>query len=149
MADADRYFASYQHAIRMLAQAHAAATDAGPADTDGISIKLSALHPRYEDAHRERVLTELAPRVWQLCEMAANARINLTIDAEEVDRLELSLDVFEALLQRAQATYPTWTGFGLALQAYQTRSLELIEHVGALARQYGVRLMCRLVKGAY
>ena len=149
MDDADRYFASYQHAIRMLAQAHAAATDAGPADTDGISIKLSALHPRYEDAQRERVLAELVPRVWQLCEMAANARINLTIDAEEVDRLELSLDVFEALLQRVQTGYPTWTGFGLALQAYQTRSLELIEHVGALARQYGVRLMCRLVKGAY
>ena len=65
MDDADRYFASYQHAIRMLAQAHAAATDAGPADTDGISIKLSALHPRYEDAQRERVLAELVPRVWR------------------------------------------------------------------------------------
>jgi len=149
MADADRYFASYQHAIRMLAQVHAANADVGPADTDGISIKLSALHPCYEDAQRDRVLAELVPRVWQLCEMAANARINLTIDAEEVDRLELSLDVFEALLQRVQAGYPAWTGFGLALQAYQTRSLELIEHVGGLARQYGVRLMCRLVKGAY
>ena len=149
MVDADRYFASYQHAIRILAQAYAATGDLGPADTDGISIKLSALHPRYEDAQRARVLNELVPLVWQLCEMAAHARINLTIDAEEVDRLELSLDVFEALLQRVQANHPAWTGFGLALQAYQTRSLELIEHVGALARQYGVRLMCRLVKGAY
>jgi len=149
MADADRYFASYQHAIRQLAQSHAATPHASPADTDGISIKLSALHPRYEDAQRERVLAELVPRVWQLCEMAASARINLTIDAEEVDRLELSLDVFEALLQRVQANHPSWTGFGLALQAYQTRSLELIEHVGDLARKYGVRLMCRLVKGAY
>lgn len=149
MADADRYFASYQHAIRMLAQAHAATADAGPTETDGISIKLSALHPRYEDAQRERVMTELVPRVWQLCEMAANARINLTIDAEEVDRLELSLDVFEALLQLIQRNYPSWSGFGLALQAYQTRALELIEHVGARGRSYGVRLMCRLVKGAY
>lgn len=157
MADADRYFASYEHAIRRLAQAHAATPDAGPEENDGISIKLSALHPRYEDAQRERVLSELVPRVWQLCELAANAHVNLTIDAEEVDRLELSLDVFEALLQRIKTQYPQWcaagqspwNGLGLALQAYQTRSLELIEHVGELGRRYGVRLMCRLVKGAY
>ena len=146
MADADRYFASYEHAIGHLARASAAKT---PEDSDGISIKLSALHPRYEDAQHDRVMTELVPRVWQLCEMAAAAQINLTIDAEEVDRLELSLDVFEALLKNIQTTCPQWRGFGLALQAYQTRSLELIEHVGALARQYKVRLMCRLVKGAY
>ncbi len=149
MADADRYFASYEHAIKNLAKAHAASPTDGPEDSDGISIKLSALHPRYEDAQHDRVMTELVPRVWQLCELAAAAQINLTIDAEEVDRLELSLDVFEALLKQVQARCPQWRGFGLALQAYQTRSLELIEHVGALARQYGVRLMCRLVKGAY
>ncbi|MBS0312688.1 MAG: bifunctional proline dehydrogenase/L-glutamate gamma-semialdehyde dehydrogenase PutA [Proteobacteria bacterium] len=149
MADAERYFESYRHAIAQLAHHHSAASGVGPADTDGISIKLSALHPRYEEAQHERVLAELEPRVWQLCEMAANARINLTIDAEEVDRLELSLDVFEALLRRVRASYPAWEGFGLALQAYQTRSLELIEHVGDLARRHGVRLMCRLVKGAY
>ena len=102
-------------------------------------------------------MNELVPRVWQLCERAAAAQINLTIDAEEVDRLELSLDVFEALLKQVQTNCPQWRadgrtpwkGLGLALQAYQTRSLELIEHVGALARQYNVRLMCRLVKGAY
>ena len=149
MEDADRYFASYEHAIRNLARAHAALPTQGPEDSDGISIKLSALHPRYEDAQHDRVMTELVPRVWQLCEMAAAAQINLTIDAEEVDRLELSLDVFEALLKLVQAKCPQWRGFGLALQAYQTRSLELIEHVGALARLYKVRLMCRLVKGAY
>ncbi len=157
MADADRYFASYEHAINNLAKAHAASPTRGPEDSDGISIKLSALHPRYEDAQHERVMTELVPRVWQLCELAAAAQINLTIDAEEVDRLELSLDVFEALMKLVQAEWPQWradgrtpwNGLGLALQAYQTRSLELIEHVGALARQYGVRLMCRLVKGAY
>ena len=149
MEDADRYFASYEHAIKNLAKAHAASPTQGPEDSDGISIKLSALHPRYEDAQHDRVMTELTPRVWQLCEMAAAAQINLTIDAEEVDRLELSLDVFEALLKQVQAKRPQWRGFGLALQAYQTRSLELIEHVGALARQHNVRLMCRLVKGAY
>ncbi|MBC7709037.1 MAG: L-glutamate gamma-semialdehyde dehydrogenase [Rhizobacter sp.] len=179
MEDADRYFASYQHAIRAMTPVRpeqregldsslnvsnpSLQTERGrgrgrgrtdwlantPEDSDGISIKLSALHPRYEDAQHDRVMNELVPRVWQLCELAAAAQINLTIDAEEVDRLELSLDVFEALLKRVQASCPQWQGFGLALQAYQTRSLELIEHVGALARQYKVRLMCRLVKGAY
>ena len=149
MEDADRYFASYEHAIKKLTDARSSTPNAGPEDSDGISIKLSALHPRYEDAQHDRVMSELVPRVWQLCERAAAAQINLTIDAEEVDRLELSLDVFEALLKQVQGKFPQWRGFGLALQAYQTRSLELIEHVGALARQYNVRLMCRLVKGAY
>ena len=149
MEDADRYFASYEYAIENLAKAHAVSPTQGPEHSDGISIKLSALHPRFDAAQQDRVMTELTPRVWQLCEMAAAAQINLTIDAEEVDRLELSLDVFEALLKQVQAKCPQWRGFGLALQAYQTRSLELIEHVGALARQYNVRLMCRLVKGAY
>ncbi len=149
MADADRYFASYSHAIAQIADAKSTSPNDGPEASDGISIKLSALHPRYEDAQHQRVMTELVPRVWQLCGRAAAAKINLTIDAEEVDRLELSLDVFDGLLQQVKAKAPTWTGFGLALQAYQTRSLELIEHVGALARQHGVRLMCRLVKGAY
>ena len=149
MEDADRYFASYEHAIKNLARAHSVTASQGPEESDGISIKLSALHPRYEDAQHARVINELVPRVWQLCEMAAAAQINLTIDAEEVDRLELSLDVFEALLKQVQAKCPRWRGFGLALQAYQTRCLELIEHVGVLARQYNVRLMCRLVKGAY
>ncbi len=149
MKDADRYFASYEHAITRLAAAKSATPNAGPEDSDGISIKLSALHPRYEDAQHDRVMSELVPRVWRLCERAAAAQINLTIDAEEVDRLELSLDVFEALLKQVQSSCRQWRGFGLALQAYQTRSLELIEHVGELARKYNVRLMCRLVKGAY
>ncbi|HSV36172.1 MAG TPA: proline dehydrogenase family protein, partial [Ramlibacter sp.] len=105
--------------------------------------------PRYEDAQRERVLAELVPRVWTLCDLAARANIGLTIDAEEVDRLELSLDVFEALAGQVARVHPGWQGFGLALQSYQTRALELIAHVAALARRYGLRLMCRLVKGAY
>jgi len=146
-ADALRYLDSYVDAIRSIAAG--ADREGAPEHNDGISIKLSALHPRYEDAQRERVMRELVPRVWQLCELAADANLNLTIDAEEVDRLELSLEVFEALAAKVAAGRPQWRGFGLALQAYQTRALELIEHVTAIARKYRLRLMCRLVKGAY
>lgn len=145
--DALRYLASYTNAIKSIA---AGARPAGATEqNDGISIKLSALHPRYEDAQRERVMAELVPRVWGLCELSARANINLTIDAEEVDRLELSLDVFEALAALVAQHHPQWQGFGLAMQAYQTRALELIEHIAAIARKYKLRLMCRLVKGAY
>ena len=145
--DALRYLASYGAAIDAIA----ARTNAGAAveENDGISIKLSALHPRFEDAQSQRVMEELVPRVWSLCLKAAAANINLTIDAEEVDRQELSLQVLEALVARVAQHCPQWRGFGMALQTYQTRAPELIEWVIALARRYGVRLMCRLVKGAY
>jgi RHH-type proline utilization regulon transcriptional repressor/proline dehydrogenase/delta 1-pyrroline-5-carboxylate dehydrogenase len=146
-ADALRYFRSYTHALSQIA---ARVIDQGNCtQRDGISIKLSALHPRYEVAQRERVLRELVPTVLALCDQAAKANINLTIDAEETERLELSLDVFEAVLREVAQRHPFWEGFGLAMQAYQTRSLELIEHVISLARQHHVKLMCRLVKGAY
>ncbi|MDR7093431.1 bifunctional proline dehydrogenase/L-glutamate gamma-semialdehyde dehydrogenase PutA [Hydrogenophaga laconesensis] len=145
--DALRYLASYQHAIAAIARS--ADPQQHPARNDGISIKLSALHPRYEDAQHARVMRELVPRVWSLCEAAARANLNLTIDAEEVDRLELSLDVFEALAAQVAQRCPQWQGFGLALQAYQTRAVELIDHVAVLARRHGVKFMCRLVKGAY
>ena len=145
--DAQKYLASYQNAINSIATT--ARKNVVCEQNDGISIKLSALHPRYEDAQRERVMRELVPRVWGLCELAARANINLTVDAEEVDRLELSLDVFEALAIQVAQHFPQWTGFGLAMQAYQTRALALIEHIIAIARQHKIRLMCRLVKGAY
>ncbi|HQR99400.1 MAG TPA: L-glutamate gamma-semialdehyde dehydrogenase [Polaromonas sp.] len=146
-ADALHYLASYEDAIKSIA---ARADRTGTCEqNDGISIKLSALHPRYEDAQHARVLADLVPRVWGLCELAARANINLTIDAEEVDRLELSLDVFEALAALVAQQQPQWQGFGLALQAYQTRALELVGHVITLARKYRLRFMCRLVKGAY
>ena len=150
-ADAQTYLASYTNAIQSIAS-HAIPSSAGGqkcAENDGISIKLSALHPRYEDAQTQRVMAELVPRVWGLCQLAAQANINLTIDAEEVDRLELSLRVFDALAQRVATECPQWTGFGLALQAYQTRALELVEHVIGVARRLNIRFMCRLVKGAY
>jgi RHH-type transcriptional regulator, proline utilization regulon repressor / proline dehydrogenase / delta 1-pyrroline-5-carboxylate dehydrogenase len=145
-ADAQRYLQSYAHAIATIAKQGIADS---PQAADGISIKLSALHPRYDFTQHDRVMNELVPRVWTLCEQAAQANINLTIDAEEVDRLELSLDVTEALIERIAKHYPKWTGFGLAMQSYQTRAVELIEHLAALARKHGVKLMCRLVKGAY
>ena len=146
-ADALKYLASYQNAIKSIAIS--SRKDWATELNDGISIKLSALHPRYEDAQRERVMAELIPRVWGLCELAAGANINLTVDAEEVDRLELSLDVFEALAAKVAGQCPQWKGFGLAMQAYQTRSLDLIQHVISIGRKYKLRLMCRLVKGAY
>jgi RHH-type transcriptional regulator, proline utilization regulon repressor / proline dehydrogenase / delta 1-pyrroline-5-carboxylate dehydrogenase len=155
-ADADRYLLSYINAIKAIAS-RAEPVRAGsvkslknaPQASDGISIKLSALHPRYEWSHADRVMAELVPRVWQLCELAAQANMNLTIDAEEVDRLELSLQVLDALLVKVAAHHPQWQGLGLALQAYQTRAVELIDEVARMARQHGVKLMCRLVKGAY
>ncbi len=154
--DADLYLASYSNAIKSIANysysigASSSKSLQHNAQTgDGISIKLSALHPRYEWSQQDRVMTELVPRVWQLCEQAAAANMNLTIDAEEVDRLELSLNVFEALVIKIAEKYPQWSGFGLALQAYQSRAVELIEEVALIAKLHGVRLMCRLVKGAY
>jgi RHH-type transcriptional regulator, proline utilization regulon repressor / proline dehydrogenase / delta 1-pyrroline-5-carboxylate dehydrogenase len=145
--DAQRYLESYRRAIEAIARG--AQGSVPTEDNDGISIKLSALHPRYEDAQHARVMGELVPRVWSLCKQAAQANINLTIDAEEVDRLELSLDVFDALAARVAQEAPQWRGFGLAMQSYQTRALELIAHITAIARKYKLRLMCRLVKGAY
>ncbi len=144
--DAQHYLASYQHAIETLAQRGVAR---GPEASDGISIKLSALFSRYEPAQRERVFAELLPRVWGLVEQAARADINLTIDAEESDRLELSLDVFEALASRIAREWPTWRGFGLAIQAYQTRALDVLDEVVRIARAHDLRFMVRLVKGAY
>jgi RHH-type proline utilization regulon transcriptional repressor/proline dehydrogenase/delta 1-pyrroline-5-carboxylate dehydrogenase len=144
--DAERYLASYRNAIEAIA---AGRTAASPMVADGISIKLSALFSRYEDAQRERVFNELLPRVWTLVELAAAANINLTIDAEESDRLELSLDVLDALAERIAARFPAWQGFGLAVQAYQTRALAVVDEVAAIARRHGLRFMVRLVKGAY
>ncbi|MES2228505.1 MAG: L-glutamate gamma-semialdehyde dehydrogenase [Pseudomonadota bacterium] len=145
-ADAQRYLGSYLNAIEAIAQGRAA--DA-PESADGISIKLSALFSRYEDAQRARVFAELLPRVWQLVERAARANLNLTIDAEESDRLELSLDVLEALGARIAREFAPWRGFGLAVQAYQTRALQVVDEVARIARANRLRVMVRLVKGAY
>lgn len=155
--DARRYAQAYEQALSQIAAAAQAQATGDPQDDvrpspqrrDGISIKLSALFSRYEVHQRERVFAELLPRVWSLVALAAQADINLTIDAEEAERLELSLDVFEALAEQIAAAYPQWTGFGLAVQAYQTRSLEVVHEVVRIARRWGLKFMVRLVKGAY
>jgi RHH-type proline utilization regulon transcriptional repressor/proline dehydrogenase/delta 1-pyrroline-5-carboxylate dehydrogenase len=144
--DAERYLASYRHALRTIAGGRVASS---PMAADGISIKLSALFTRYEDAQRERVAAVLLPRVQALVDEAAAANLNLTIDAEESDRLELSLALFEALAAHIAATHPQWQGFGLAVQAYQTRALAVVDEVARIARTHGLRFMVRLVKGAY
>ncbi|MCA0243875.1 MAG: L-glutamate gamma-semialdehyde dehydrogenase [Proteobacteria bacterium] len=150
-ADAERYLASYRHAIDRIAAARPAAARAAPSPMqgDGISIKLSALFSRYEDAQREAVFATLLPRVQALIEPAAAGNLNLTIDAEESDRLELSLDLFDALARHVAERHPTWQGFGLAVQAYQTRALAVVDAVAAIARRHDLRFMVRLVKGAY
>ena len=145
-ADALRYAAAYEAALQTIATS---AQGSGPAERDGLSIKLSALHPRYEESQIDRVMAELVPRVVRLIDLAAAANVNLTIDAEESDRLELSLAVFERLADHVAASAPTWTGFGLAVQSYLTRALEMIHAVAAIGQARGLRLMVRLVKGAY
>ena len=146
-ADAQRYLASYLNAIHAVAANGNGTGD--PTANDGISIKLSALFSRYEDSQRDRVFAELLPRVWQLIEPAAKAHLNLTIDAEESDRLELSLDVLDALAARIAQHFPQWRGFGLAVQAYQLRAPQVVQEVARIARQHGLHFMVRLVKGAY
>ncbi|MBN9205864.1 L-glutamate gamma-semialdehyde dehydrogenase [Methylibium petroleiphilum] len=145
--DAQRYLRSYRDAIAAIAAA--AVAGAGPEANDGISIKLSALFPRYEDSQRARVFAELLPRVLGLVDDAAAADINLTVDAEESDRLELSLELIDAAAEHIAAHHPHWRGFGLAIQAYQTRAEECVHEVARIARAHGLRFMVRLVKGAY
>ncbi|MDO9074997.1 MAG: L-glutamate gamma-semialdehyde dehydrogenase [Rubrivivax sp.] len=151
-AAAAEYLAGYHLAIAAIARGRgeaAGAAPAGPQGRDEISVKLSALFSRYEDAQRGRVFAELLPRVWGLVELAARADINLAIDAEESDRLELSLDLIDALAERVGREFPAWGGLGLAIQAYQTRGLATVDAAAAIARRHGVKFVVRLVKGAY
>ncbi len=143
-ADAKRYFDSYNDAIAAIG-AHGASR--GPVEASGISVKLSALHPRYEFAQRERVMKELVPRLMALATHAREVDIGLTVDAEESERLELSFDVIEAVF--SDNALKGWEGFGLALQAYQKRAYPAVEWLAELARAKRRRLMVRLVKGAY
>ncbi len=143
-ADALRYMAAYSNAIaRIGAQRTENADESAPS----ISVKLSALFPRYEFAQRERVLAELAPRVIQLVAEARAARVALTIDAEEAERLELSLELIDRVLQAPASA--GWSGFGLAVQAYQKRAPDVLRWLIARALQTRRRLNVRLVKGAY
>lgn len=143
-ADARHYLDSYARAIEAIGKT--AGNDALPR-RPGISVKLSALHPRFEPLARDRVLAELVPNLLELAQLAKRHELNFTIDAEEADRLELSLDVITATLR--DASLAGWDGFGLAVQAYQKRSGPLIDWIGAAAESLNRRLMIRLVKGAY
>ena len=142
--DAQRYLASYAHAIRTIG---AAAAGAGVYAGHGISIKLSALHPRYVRAQRDRVFAELLPRVAELARLAKAFDIGFNIDAEEADRLDLSLDLLAALA--SDPSLAGWQGLGFVVQAYQKRARATVDWVIALARLNRRRLMVRLVKGAY
>jgi len=144
MPDAERYERSYYAAIKAIGTA---AAGRGPIDSPGISVKLSALHPRYEFAQAHRVMLELVPRLIGLAQAAKAADIGFTIDAEEAERLDLSLDVIDAV--SAHPSLAGWNGFGLAIQAYQKRCIHLIDWLAEMARRHKRRLMVRLVKGAY
>ncbi len=152
--DAARYARSYHSALDRLA-IEAKANDGADsmARSPGISVKLSALHPKYDALHRAQVIADLVPVVAAMAAKARDADIHFTIDAEEAERLELSLDIIEALVaDDTLFTRPDgsqWHGFGMALQAYQKRALPLCDWVAELARKYGRQLFVRLVKGAY
>ncbi|MGY3288805.1 proline dehydrogenase [Bradyrhizobium sp. LM3.6] len=142
--DAKRYFDAYASAIETIGKA---AGNHPLPDRPGISVKLSALHPRFEAISRDRVMRELVPQLLDLAQRARAHDLNFTVDAEEADRLELSLDVIAATL--ADPSLAGWDGFGLAIQAYQKRASAVIDYVDALARAHDRKLMVRLVKGAY
>jgi RHH-type proline utilization regulon transcriptional repressor/proline dehydrogenase/delta 1-pyrroline-5-carboxylate dehydrogenase len=143
-ADAERYEASYAAAIEAVGKASG---QTGPEVGHGVSVKLSALSPRYEATQDARVWSELYPRVKRLALIAAKHDVNFTIDAEEADRLVISLKLLDKLAR--DADLGVWTGLGLAVQAYQKRAPDVIARVAALAEDSGRRLMVRLVKGAY
>jgi RHH-type transcriptional regulator, proline utilization regulon repressor / proline dehydrogenase / delta 1-pyrroline-5-carboxylate dehydrogenase len=140
--DAVRHEAAYASAIAAIGK-----DSAGPETGPGISVKLSALSPRYEATQEARVWNELYPRLMRLAQMAAKADLNFTLDAEEADRLVLSLKLLDRLAREAELG--SWRGLGLAVQAYQKRAPDVIEALKNLARETGRRLMVRLVKGAY
>jgi RHH-type proline utilization regulon transcriptional repressor/proline dehydrogenase/delta 1-pyrroline-5-carboxylate dehydrogenase len=143
-ADAKRYFDAYHDAIATIG---ANGSGRGPIESSGVSVKLSALHPRFEFGQRERVMNELVPRVMALAAHARDVDIGLTVDSEEAARLEISLDVIEAVF--SDDALKNWEGFGFALQTYQKRAYAAVEWLAELARSKGRRLMLRLVKGAY
>lgn len=141
--DAKKYFEGYKHSINALADGG----DGELLSRPGISIKLSALYPRYQMSQYVKATQELCEKVTVLVHMAKEQNITVTLDAEEADRLELSLEVFAKVLQDKEIA--AWGGFGLAVQAYQKRSLSVIDYLAQLAQKENARILVRLVKGAY
>ena len=144
MRDADGYFEAYKTAINAIGKANA---QKSLEDSAGISVKLSAIHPRYEYAQRDRVMAELTPKLLELVLLAKSYNIGFTVDAEESYRLDLSLDVIEAIFRNPELD--GWEGFGFAIQAYQRRALAVTDWAIDLCHQVGRKMMLRLVKGAY
>jgi RHH-type proline utilization regulon transcriptional repressor/proline dehydrogenase/delta 1-pyrroline-5-carboxylate dehydrogenase len=143
--DAERYADAYRGALARIAKE----AKGGFRKSPGISVKLSALHPRYEYTHAREAVAAALPVLRELALTASQADVHFTIDAEEADRLELQLDAFEALLADDELFAKGWGGLGIAVQAYQKRAAPLCDWVVAAARAHGRRLMVRLVKGAY
>ena len=143
--DAERYAASYRNALDRIAEE----AKGGFARSPGISVKLSALHPRYEWSHAEEAKAYILPVLRELAAKASAADVHLTIDAEEADRLELQMDMLEALAADDALFANGWGGLGIAVQAYQKRARPLCEWAIDVARTRGRRFMIRLVKGAY
>ena len=142
--DAARYLVSYTHALQAIG---AASAGRGIYEGPGLSIKLSALHPRYQRGQRRRVMQELLPRLKGLVMLARQYDVGINIDAEESERLDLSLDLMEALCRDPDLA--DWNGVGFVVQAYQKRSLAVLAFLIDLARQSRRRIMVRVVKGAY
>jgi len=142
-ADADRYFERYKQAIVAVSSV----AEDGPKKAHGISVKISALFPRYEAVKSDRLNAELYPRILELCQMAASANINLCLDAEEADSLVISLQLFERLVR--DPALDGWQGLGLAVQAYQKCVFEVLDKLDRLSLETGKEIMVRLVKGAY
>lgn len=142
--DANQYFKAYRSAIEELGHCN---QSGDVYQSAGISIKLSALHPRYQEAQYQRVLEELAPKLLELAKLAKEYNISFTIDAEESERLDLSLDVIEQVVKNSQLE--GWNGFGIAVQTYQKRAYYVLDWIAELARRSKRRIMVRLIKGAY
>jgi len=145
IADAERYAEAYRNALDRIAEE----AKGGFAKSPGISVKLSALHPRYEWSHADEAKAFILPILQELAQKASKADVHLTIDAEEADRLELQMDMLEALLVDDGLFANGWGGLGIAIQAYQKRAFPLCEWVVDAARTHRRKLMVRLVKGAY
>ncbi len=144
-ADADAYQEAYIAAVRAVGAGAAGAADVFAADS--VSVKLSALHPRYEPFQANRAVPELTGRLIELARIARAADVGLTVDAEESERLDMSLAIIEGAAR--DPSLRGWDGLGMAIQAYQRRAPAVIDWAGALARDTNRRLMVRLVKGAY
>lgn len=143
-ADAQRYFEAYDSAIHAIGKA---AMGRGCLDSPGLSVKLSALHPRYEYANRKNCVPDLTEKLLKLAQKCAQYNIGLTVDAEEAHRLEISLEIIANVFR--DPSLKGWEGFGLAIQAYQKRCGRVIDILAALCEETGQRMMVRLVKGAY